>query len=436
MDSDGTMREAAARKPFTRLRLPTIQEASHGRSTRVRILLIHNRYALRGGEDESTDAERALLEAYGETVDLFEVSNEGLDSYASFGPRRLPGALQLGARSIWNRDAYRRVRSKVDSFRPDVVHVQNTFPQLSAAVHHAAQDRGAAVVQTLRNYRQLCAKASFFRDGNTCEDCVAKLIPAPALQHSCYRDSRAATAWVVAGQIVHNELGTWRSKVDLYIAPSEFTRRKFVDTGFAPPDRIVVKPNFLASDPGPGDGSGGHFLYVGRLSEEKGLRTLMAAWPLVAEDQRLTIIGNGPLNSEVEAFVRRHRQVTWRGRMTNAETVDEMGRARAVVFPSEWYETFGRVAMESYARGTPVIGADIGAVAEIVGGSNGGILYPAGDAAALADRINLLARDDHLVAVMRDEARLTYESKYRAEQNYDQLLSAYEQARVNAAKSH
>ena len=239
------------------------------------------------------------------------------------------------------------------------------------------------------------------------------------------------TAWVAGSQTIHHLLGTWKTEVDLYIAPSEFTRQKFVESGFVEADRIVVKPNFLAIDPGPGDGGGGEFVFVGRLSEEKGIRTLLAAWPLVREGQRLTIIGNGPLNREVEAFVRRHPEVTWRGRVSNDEAVAEMGRARALVFPSEWYETFGRVAMEAFARGTPVIGADIGAVAEIVGGSNGGLLFPPGDAAALSDKINRLAGDDGLAGEMRREARLSYESKYRADKNYPQLIAAYEQARAN-----
>ena len=400
----------------------------------MRILLVHNRYALRGGEDESTDAERDLLEAFGETVDVFEVSNEQLAQSVSLQPTRLPSALLAGVRSIWSRPAYRRVQDRIRSFRPDVVHIQNTFPQLSPAVHHAAAATGTAVVQTLRNYRQLCPKASFYRNGSPCEDCIGKLVPAPGVQHACYRESRATTAWVAAGQTFHHLRGTWKTEVDLFIAPSEFTKQKYVESGFVEADRIVVKPNILAVDPGPGDGRGGEFVFVGRLSEEKGIRTLLAAWPLVREGQRLTIIGNGPLNREVEAFVRRHPEVAWRGRVSNDEAVAEMGRARALVFPSEWYETFGRVAMEAFARGTPVIGSDIGAVAEIVGASNGGLLFPPGDAAALSDRINRLAGDDGLVSEMRREARLTYEAKYRADQNYPQLIAAYEQARAGASR--
>ncbi len=398
----------------------------------MRVLLIHNRYALRGGEDESTDAERVVLEAAGNDVELFEVSNQVLADYHSLGARRLPGAVKLGVQSVWARDAYDQVLARVEAFRPDVVHMQNTFPLLSPSVHHAAKAGGAAVVQTLRNYRQLCPKASFYRDGGPCEDCVGKRFPAPSVRHACYRDSRATTLWVAGGLAFHNLKGTWKTKVDLYIAPSEFTRQKFLDAGFAPPHRIVVKPNFLAVDPGIGDGSGGHFLYVGRLSVEKGVRTLMAAWSDVAAGQRLTFIGDGPLNREVERFATQHPGTSWLGRLSHAEAVTEMGRARALIFPSEWYETFGRVAMEAFARGTPVIGADIGAVAEIVGGSNGGILYPPGDAAALASEINRLATDDALATGLRREARLTYESKYLAEHSYDQLIAAYEHARLLA----
>ena len=397
----------------------------------MRVLLIHNRYALRGGEDESTDAERSLLEANGHAVELLEVSNEGLSD--TIDVRRATAALRLGVRSIWSREAGRAVEEHIARFRPDVVHVQNTFPRLSPAVHYAAQRKDVPVVQTLRNYRLICPKASFFRDGGPCEDCLGKTIPTPSVRHGCYRDSRPTTLWVAAGQAIHTALGTWRSEVDLFISPSEFTRDKYIESGLIPAERIVVKPNFLAVDPGPGSGEGGYFLFVGRLSEEKGIASLLAAWSQVPPTERLEIIGNGPLNQEVRAFADRHPGVTWRGRVSNDEAVQLMGRAKALIFPSVWYETFGRVAMEAFATGTPVIGSDIGAVAEIVAGSQAGMLFEPGNAAELAKAINWAAGEPEAIRNMRRAARATYENKYTAADNYDQLVAAYEGARERHA---
>ncbi|MBT8216347.1 MAG: glycosyltransferase [Acidimicrobiia bacterium] len=397
----------------------------------MRVLLIHNRYALRGGEDESTDAERALLESNGHAVEMLEVSNEGLSD--TLEVRRATAALGMGVRSIWSRQAGRAVDDHIARFQPDIVHVQNTFPKLSPAVHYAAQRNGVPVVQTLRNYRLICPKASFFRDGAPCEDCLGKLVPTPSVRHGCYRDSRATTVWVAAGQAIHTALGTWRSEVDLFISPSEFTRHKYIESGLIPADRIVVKPNFLADDPGPGTGEGDYFLFVGRLSEEKGIATLLAAWSQVPHTERLEIIGNGPLNSEVEAFAARHPGVTWQGRVSNDEAVRAMGRAKALIFPSVWYETFGRVAMEAFATGTPVIGSDLGAVAEVVAGSDAGMLFEPGNASELAKAINWAVGERGAMRDMRRAARATYEDKYTAAGNYDQLLAAYELARERHA---
>jgi glycosyltransferase involved in cell wall biosynthesis len=163
----------------------------------------------------------------------------------------------------------------------------------------------------------------------------------------------------------HRALGTWTKMVDVYVALTEFAQDKFIEGGL-PAEKIVVKPNFVADDPGPGGGSDGYALFVGRLSPEKGIETMLAAWDRLRMGVPLKIVGDGPLRDLVIRAAARQPSVEWLGYKTVAEVHALMKRAGVLVFPSEWYETFGRVAVEAFAAGTPVIAANIGAVGELV----------------------------------------------------------------------
>src|SRR5205814_1104988 len=161
--------------------------------------------------------------------------------------------------------------------RPRVAHFHNTFPLISPAAYYAARAEGVGVVQTLHNFRLLCPNALFFRDGKVCEDCLGRPVAWPGVVHGCYRGSRAASAATAVMTAAHRALGTWRTAVDVYVALTEFSRQKFIAGGL-PAEKIAVKANFVYPDPGPGAGAGGYAVFVGRLSAEKGVETLLAAW--------------------------------------------------------------------------------------------------------------------------------------------------------------
>ncbi|MEM9980255.1 MAG: glycosyltransferase, partial [Cyanobacteria bacterium P01_D01_bin.2] len=234
----------------------------------MRILSIHNAYQIRGGEDVSTAAEQTLLRNHGHTVDVYEENNDSIKDM---------GAVQLAARTLWSKASYGTVRAKLRAHRYDIVHVQNFFPLISPSVYYAARAENVPVVQTLRNYRLICPNALFFRDGKVCEDCMGKAIPYPGIVHGCYREDRKASAAVASMVTSHRLLRTWPKMVDQYITLTQFARNKMIEGGL-PADKIVVKPNFVAPEPKVGSGQGGYALYVGRLSVEKGLDTLLAAW--------------------------------------------------------------------------------------------------------------------------------------------------------------
>ena len=383
----------------------------------MRILSVHSRYQIRGGEDECRDAEVSLLREMGHLVEVYEENNERVAKL---------GSLRTAIRTVWSEEAHQTVRRRLTQQAYNVVHVQNFFPLISPSVYYAAKAEGVPVVQTLHNYRLLCPNALFFRDGHLCEDCLGKFVTSPGVLHACYRGSRAATGAVTAMLTAHRTMQTWTEMVDVYIALTEFARQKFIEGGL-PAEKIIVKPNFVHPDPGSGEGRGGYALFVGRLSPEKGVRTLLSAWKLLRGKVPLKIVGDGPLAAWVAEAAQQMPGVDWLGRMPVAEVYDLMGEAAFLIFPSEWYETFGRVAIEAFAKGTPVIASNIGAIAELVDSGRVGLQFRPGDPEDLAAKVEWLLEHPVELAQMRREARTEFEAKYTAEKNYQQLMEIYTQ---------
>ncbi len=260
----------------------------------MRVLFVHNHYRQHGGEDESFPAEVDLLRGTGHEVVTYTQHNDRVETL---------GRLRSAARTVWSSESYGHLRELMRDTNPHVVDVQNFFPLISPSLYHAAHAERVPVVQTLGNYRMMCPNALFFRDGRVCEDCRDKRVPWPGVLHACYRQSRLATAPVAAMLTVHRLVGTWRHKVTLYAARTEFSRQKFIQGGL-PAEKIVIKPNFVGPDPGVGEHRGGFALFVGRLSPEKGIRTLLEAWKSSCSGLGLKIIGDGPLRPMVESAAR------------------------------------------------------------------------------------------------------------------------------------
>lgn len=382
----------------------------------MRILSIHNAYQIRGGEDESCAAEERLLRNYGHQVDQYTATNDDIPHY---------NTLRLAAKTIWSQTAYREVRRTLRANRYDIVHVQNFFPLISPSVYYAAQAEGVPVVQTLRNYRLICPNALFFREGQVCEDCLGKAIPYPGIVHGCYRESKPASAMVTAMITTHRWLKTWEKQVNVFITLTQFAKQKLVDGGLSA-DNIIVKPNFIDPDPGVGSGQGNFALYVGRLSVEKGLDTLLEAWQQLPHPYPLKIVGDGPLADMVQQAVAANASIEWLGRRPMPEVHQLMGEASFLVFPSKWYETFGRVAAEAFAKGTPVIAANIGAIAELVEHGKTGLHFEPANPQSLAQQVQFFLAHPDQQAAMRRAARQTFLERYTASQNYTYIKDIYD----------
>lgn len=363
-------------------------------------------------------AEAALLRRFGHEVTEFIKNNNEIDSLSRFA---------LVRTTIWSSETYSEFSRLLEAARPDVVHFHNTLPLISPAAIHAAKALGIATVQTLHNYRLLCPNGLFYRNARPCEDCMGRHFAWPGIVHACYRDSRPATAAIAAMLAVHHRLRTWTDKIDLHIALTEFGRQKFIAGGM-PAEKLVVKPNFLARDPGPGEGDGRFAIFVGRLTAEKGIKTLLAAWQTIQDRLPLRILGTGPLGDVVAAVAAQTPGAAWLGERTHPEVLDLIGKASVLVMPSEWYEPFGLAVIEAFAKGTPVVGADIGSIGSLVEDGRNGYLYKPGHPSDLATKIETLIANPDRTQRMRFAARQTYEDHYTAERNYAALMRIYESA--------
>jgi glycosyltransferase involved in cell wall biosynthesis len=381
----------------------------------VRVLVAHNFYQQPGGEDVSYRAEVELLRQHGHDVLCFEQHNDAIDSM---------GRLPLATRTLWNRGVSRDFGALVRRERPDIVHLHNTFPLLSPAAAVAAHSAGVPVVQTLHNFRLICANAQLYRDGQTCEECVDRLIPWPAIQHRCYRNDLTATSVVAAMTSGHRLLRTWLRSVDRFIVLSNDGLSRIRSSGI-PRAKFVVKPNFVSPDPGVGDGTGGYLLYIGRLAPEKGIQTLLRAWSSVRAPITLKIAGSGPLEPEVMRAAALDPRIEFLGWRDGDEILTLLKGAAALLFTSEWYEGLPISIIESLAVGTPVICARLGAMQEIIADERTGIHFTPGDARDLAIQIDSAVSRPNWLDSMRPQARREFEGHYTAERNYALLMEIY-----------
>ena len=384
----------------------------------MNVLVAHNVYQQPGGEDQVFRQEASLLEEHGHKVIRLEEHNDRVADR---------NKLQLIADTMWNRSAYKKVSRLIEAEKIQLLHVHNTFPLLSPAIYHAATAHNVPVVQTLHNYRLICPAATLFRDGHLCEECVGK-VPFPAIQHKCYRGSRMASALTAAMLTGHRALGSYDKHVSRYIALSEYVRNKFILSGM-PAEKIAIKPNFLGRDPGVGSGEGQYCLFAGRLTEEKGVRTLLDAWQRFAPKLPLRIVGQGPLGAVAEAAAAQSSNIQFSPWVEKPKLLQYLKGATLLIVPSLWYEPFSVTLLEAFATGLPVVASRLGTLASLVEHGRTGLHFTPGDPADLAAQVDKALEDPVALRAMRKSARHEFEMKYTGQINYRQLMNIYAGAR-------
>lgn len=392
----------------------------------MKILQLHNQYRAYGGEDAVADLEHNLLLSHGHEVERLTVSNESIER----------ATLRTGLETVWSQRSHRMTRDSLRSFRPDILHVHNTFPQLSPSVYWAAKSCGVPVVQTLHNYRLTCVNALLLRDGVPCELCVRRRLSWPGIRYKCYRNSAPASAAIAAMQGVHRAIGTYENKVDAYITVTEFARSVMVRSGL-PKEIVHVKPNFV---PEPEVGIGAEreekVVFVGRLSEEKGVDLLLEARAkLEPSSFRLVMVGDGPERGRLETSARKLPGLQWRGWMSQKEALREVASSRFLVVPSITYEGFPMVVAEAMSVGTPVIAADHAGFPEIVGHGRAGLLFEPRNPDDLAKKLSEASLlEPEAWKEMSERARNDYLSSYTPEANYEILMEIYDEAMARSRR--
>ena len=378
-----------------------------------RVLIVHNGYQHKGGEDTVVEAEVQLLRERGHAVALFTRHNDDIHKVSK---------LALVANTFWASGVAAEFAAELERFKPDVIHVHNIFPMISPAIYWVAAKHHIPVVQTLHNFRLLCPQAMFLREGKVCEACMG-CVPWRGVVHGCYRDSKVQSA-VLAGMVsFHRLLGTWQEKVTRYIALNDFCRSKYINGGL-PADKLVIKPNFVQSialstnSPIPNG-----VLYVGRLSPEKGINVLAKACAPLSM-LKVKVAGTGEQSTLLEKL----ENVELLGLQSPEAVRQLMAQSIALVMPSICFETFGLVIIEAFSVGTPVIASRIGVLPELVEDGVTGLLFNPGDADDLADKLQWAQAHPEQMRSMGEAARAKYEAFYTAETNYQQLMTIYRDA--------
>lgn len=392
----------------------------------MKIILVHNFYGsyAPSGENMVFKAEINLLKTHGHEVYEFVRHNDDLVSKGRMG--LLKGAIS----TPWNLSVANDLKKMVLEIKPDIVHVHNTFPLISPAIFWKIRNLTSVVI-TLHNYRYFCPAAIPMRNGKVCTECIDKRSTIPAIRYGCYRGSRISTLPLALSVSLHRMIGTWSSCVDGFIVLSNFQKELLINAGLDK-NKVYLKPNFLAGNyfPKKWEDRSPYVVFVGRLSQEKGIITLIKAWAKWGKDApELRIIGDGPLRYTLENMSK-DLPIRFLGHISNDKAHKIISEAYLLVLPSEWFETFGLVIIEAFALGTPVGVSDIGALPSLVDDRVNGIVFKPSNEIKLFAAIKNLWNSPKLLEKYGKAGRIKFDECYNENINYQRIIQVYDQVRL------
>ncbi len=377
----------------------------------MNILVVHNKYYYRGGEDTVVDAEASLLRRNGHKVLIYSRDNKEIDTIST---------LQLVLDTFASTRTIHDIQRIQREFKPDIIHAHNIFPLISPSIYKIAKKLHIPIVQTLHNFRLLCPQAMLFRDGKACESCIGK-IPWRASLYHCYRNSFAQSSFTAIAITTHKILDNWQQSLHQYIVLSQIARDKFIQGGI-PITQLSIKPNFVESTRVPNWSQRERGIFIGRLSVEKGLDVLVKAVALL-DKIKIDVYGTGPLADLVSAAT----GLRSLGFHPQSALINRLHQVSYLVMPSTGIESFGLVAIEAFSCGTPVIASRHGSLAEIIKHGETGLLVKPGDHQELAHAIAWAEGHPDEMIKMGQAAYNDYLEHYTPESNYKILMKIYDE---------
>mgnify|MGYP006083604635 FL=1 len=386
----------------------------------MKILQIHNEYKYFGGEDQIVEREKnLLLENNHEVIQLIRKNNEEI--------KNLYDQIIVSKNLTFSKKSEKIVDEKIQFNKPDIVHIHNFFPLWSPSILNSCIKNKIPVVMSIHNYRLVCANGALYRDGKICELCPKNGLQ-NAIFHRCYQGSLIKTL-PVANLISNFKKNKIWNKINKLIVNTEFAKKKFVSFGI-PQDKLTVKANFIEESYKTNDlnnNKGDFVIYIGRLSKEKGLETLIKAWEKI--DFKLKIFGDGPLKEKIKNLIINNKKIELNDFIPNHEVSKQMSKAKFLIFPSEWYEGFSITLLEAFVNRLPVLSSNIGSMQEIIENNVNGMLFKSGDVSDLIEKINKMIENPDMLKTLKDKAYEKYQILYSKKKNYETLVSIYKEVR-------
>jgi glycosyltransferase involved in cell wall biosynthesis len=386
----------------------------------MQILVVHNRYKIRSGEDSVFFKEVKLLEENGHQVLTWTVDNRELDASS------LLQKIKLAINTTWSWSAYHTMQEKIREHSPEIVHVHNFMPLLSPSIFYACQSMRVPVIQTLHNYRLGCPLSYYSREGKICELCRERSL-LESIRLKCYHNSRLETASIAIMLQVHRWLLTWQRAVDGFIVLSDFQHHKMKELGI-PEKKMYLKPNFveraeITTQPYE---FGSYYLYVGRLTEEKGIHLLLESYQLSKSKYSLIIVGDGELKDVVISATRDNPMIQYIGTQTPLEVKQWMSNAIALLFPSLWYECLPMTILEAYCCSLPVVSTDVGVMPDMVKSHKTGLIVSPPLPTAMAEAISWVEANAQNWINLKKNLLKEFNQFYFADANYKQMMNIYQ----------
>jgi glycosyltransferase involved in cell wall biosynthesis len=408
----------------------------------MKVLNVNKFYYLKGGAETYYFSLTDLLEEHGMEVVPFSLKHERnfQTEYNRFFIEPVDFAnLTLWEKFIWagkiiySFEARKKLEMLLDQGKPDVAHLHLIYHQISPSILQVFKKRNIPVVKTVHDVKLLCPNYKMLSGNIICEKCKGhKYIN--CLFNKCIKDSTMGSLVVTMEMYIHHWLSSYQKNVDIFITPSKFLMQMFIEYGY-PAQKMRYLPNYMdASKIQPHYESGDYFLYLGRLSEEKGILTLIEAMKNLKEG-KLIVAGTGPLETQIKEDVMASglKNVDLVGFKTGAELEKLIAEAQFVVVPSICYENCPYSILEAYAFGKPVIGANIGGIPELITSGETGFFFESGNSVELAEKITQMLNHKEFLCEMGKAARLRVETNHGKEQHFQELEKIYQELLVSRA---